>query len=149
MDGASKQGIQRWQIGLAVALVLVLVGGVIYFLASNPVRAQVVRDLFIIFIALAVLIVGVLVVLPLVHVFWQALSGGLRVYWDNLAADPDTRHAIVLTLLVAPMAVLAVALRALAMRSRVVVTAMAKARSCHTFWRIRMSKPPSSVIRSR
>ena len=39
MDGASKQGIQKWQIGLAVALVLVLVGGVIYFLASNPVRA--------------------------------------------------------------------------------------------------------------
>ena len=60
MDGASKQGIQRWQIGLAVALVLVLVGGVIYFLASNPVRAQVVRDLFIIFIALEVLIVGAL-----------------------------------------------------------------------------------------
>lgn len=60
MDGASKQGIQKWQIGLAVALVLVLVGGVIYFLASNPVRAQVVRDLFIIFIALEVLIVGAL-----------------------------------------------------------------------------------------
>lgn len=58
-------------------------------------------------ITLAVLIVGVLVVVPLVHVFWQALSGGLGVYWDNLAADPDTRHAILLTLLVAPMAVLA------------------------------------------
>lgn len=58
-------------------------------------------------ITLAVLIVGVLVVVPLVHVFWQALAGGLAVYWDNLANDPDTRHSILLTLLVAPMAVLA------------------------------------------
>lgn len=58
-------------------------------------------------ITLAVLIVGVLVVVPLIHVFWQALAGGLAVYWDNLANDPDTRHSILLTLLVAPMAVLA------------------------------------------
>ncbi len=57
-------------------------------------------------ITLAVLIVGVLVVVPLVHVFWQALAGGLTVYWDNLVNDPDTRHSILLTLLVAPMAVL-------------------------------------------
>ncbi|MCS6977318.1 MAG: sulfate ABC transporter permease subunit CysW [Gemmatales bacterium] len=58
-------------------------------------------------ITLAVVIVGFLVVVPLIHVFWQALSGGFSVYWDNLVADPDTRHSILLTLLVAPMAVLA------------------------------------------
>jgi sulfate transport system permease protein len=52
-------------------------------------------------------IVGVLVVIPVVHVFAQALAGGLGVYWDNLFNDPDTRHSIVLTLTVAPVAVLA------------------------------------------
>ena len=38
-------------------------------------------------------------------VFYQALANGPRVYWDSLAADPDTRHAILLTLTVAPVAV--------------------------------------------
>lgn len=53
--------------------------------------------------ALAVLIV--LVVIPVVHVFYEALADGVSVYWDNLFADPDTRHAIWLTLIVAPTAV--------------------------------------------
>jgi sulfate transport system permease protein len=58
-------------------------------------------------IAAAVFFITVLVVVPIVHVFWQALAEGWTVYWDNLIRDPDTRHAILLTLLVAPLAVVA------------------------------------------
>lgn len=54
---------------------------------------------------LSVAVVGVLVVVPLIHVFAAALAGGLGVYWHNLFGDPDTRHAILLTLTVAPLAV--------------------------------------------
>jgi len=54
---------------------------------------------------LAVLVLGVLVVIPTVNVFYQALAPGLRVYWDSLVADRDTRHAILLTLTVTPIAV--------------------------------------------
>lgn len=50
-------------------------------------------------------IVGLLVGVPLVSVFVQALAGGPSVYWHNLAADPHTRHAIFLSLVVAPVAV--------------------------------------------
>jgi sulfate transport system permease protein len=50
-------------------------------------------------------IVGLLVVVPLVSVFYQALAKGLGAYWDALTADPDTRHAVFLTLAVAPVAV--------------------------------------------
>jgi sulfate transport system permease protein len=53
----------------------------------------------------AVAALVVLVVLPVVSVFAQALADGPRVYWDNLAASPETRHAIGLTLTVAPPAV--------------------------------------------
>jgi hypothetical protein len=60
MDSEETQGIQKWQIGLAVAILLALIGGTIYFLVSVPARAQVVRDLFIIFIALEVFAVGAL-----------------------------------------------------------------------------------------
>jgi sulfate transport system permease protein len=58
-------------------------------------------------ILLAVGGLGLLVAVPLVNVFYQALASGLRVYWDSLFANPDTRHAIRLTLIVAPLAVLA------------------------------------------
>ncbi|HEY1380362.1 MAG TPA: sulfate ABC transporter permease subunit CysW [Gemmataceae bacterium] len=54
---------------------------------------------------LAVGVLTVLVLVPVVNVFYQALAGGLRVYWDSLVADHDTRHAILLTLAVAPVAV--------------------------------------------
>jgi len=56
-------------------------------------------------IGLALAVLGVLVVVPVVNVFAQALSQGLATYWHNLVGDPDTRHAILLTLVVAPIAV--------------------------------------------
>jgi sulfate transport system permease protein len=55
----------------------------------------------------AVAVIGVLVIVPVVHVFAQALAKGVRVYWENLAADANTRQAILLTLTVAPIAVAA------------------------------------------
>ena len=50
-------------------------------------------------------IVGILILVPLMSVFAQATAKGLGVYWKSLVADPDTRHAIFLTLMVAPVAV--------------------------------------------
>jgi sulfate transport system permease protein len=55
----------------------------------------------------AVGVLTVLVIVPVVNVFYQALGHGLAVYWHNLVGDPNTRHAILLTLTVAPSAVLA------------------------------------------
>ncbi|HEX3654509.1 MAG TPA: sulfate ABC transporter permease subunit CysW [Pirellulales bacterium] len=52
-------------------------------------------------------IVGVLIVIPVVNVFYQALSRGFATYWHNLLGDEDTRSAILLTLTVAPVAVCA------------------------------------------
>ena len=56
---------------------------------------------------LAILIMGVLIVVPLVNVFYQAFAAGVGTYFDNLFNDPDTRHSVYLTLIVAPTAVLA------------------------------------------
>jgi sulfate transport system permease protein len=53
----------------------------------------------------AVAVVAVLIVIPVVHVFAGALQGGLSVYWNNLFGDPDTRHSMLLTLTVVPLAV--------------------------------------------
>ncbi len=58
-------------------------------------------------IMLAASILGVLVVIPLVNVFYEALARGRKPYWDSLVNDPDTLSAILLTLRVAPTAVLA------------------------------------------
>src|SRR5713101_6258702 len=58
-------------------------------------------------IAAAGVIMIVLVVIPLVNVFYEALAKGPRHYWDSLIADPDTWSAILLTLKVAPAAVAA------------------------------------------
>jgi sulfate transport system permease protein len=55
--------------------------------------------------ALAVVVLTVLVIVPIVSVFAEALAGGLRAYWSHLFEDPDTRHSIILTLAVAPTAV--------------------------------------------
>jgi sulfate transport system permease protein len=57
--------------------------------------------------ALVLLLVGLLIVVPVVNIFAQALSGGVGVYWRNLFADPDTRHSITLTLTVVPLALVA------------------------------------------
>ena len=48
----------------------------------------------------------VLVVIPVVSVFYEALAEGFGAYWQNLTGDPDTRHSVLLTLMVAPLAVL-------------------------------------------
>lgn len=57
-------------------------------------------------ILLAYLILGVLVVIPVVNVFYNALSHGMLTYWNNVWNDPDTRHSIYLTLIVAPVSVI-------------------------------------------
>lgn len=55
--------------------------------------------------AAAILIITVLIVIPVVNVFYQALASGVGVYWNNLVGDRDTLHSILLTLIVAPVAV--------------------------------------------
>ena len=56
-------------------------------------------------IGAAVGVVGLLIVVPVVHVFYQALKPGVAQYFHNLFQDRDTRHAVLLTLIVAPIAV--------------------------------------------
>src|SRR5215475_8808159 len=56
-------------------------------------------------IAIAVGIVGILIVVPVINVFYEALARGPAAYWDSLVGDPDTLSAILLTLRVAPVAV--------------------------------------------
>ncbi|MGD9645958.1 MAG: sulfate ABC transporter permease subunit CysW [Pirellulales bacterium] len=58
-------------------------------------------------ITLAVACLLVLVVVPVANVFYQALSAGWRAYLDNLFGDPDTRHSVVLTVIVSLAAVAA------------------------------------------
>jgi sulfate transport system permease protein len=55
----------------------------------------------------AIALVGVLVVIPVINVFSVALSEGVGVYWKNLLGDSDTRHSIVLTMTVVPIALAA------------------------------------------
>ncbi len=57
--------------------------------------------------SIALITVGLLVVVPVVNVFYEALREGLGVYAKNLFADPDTRHSILLTLTVVPIALIA------------------------------------------
>jgi sulfate transport system permease protein len=58
-----------------------------------------------ILVGLTLGIVGLLIVVPLVSVFTQATANGFGVYWTNLATSPETRHAVFLSLMVAPVAV--------------------------------------------
>lgn len=58
-------------------------------------------------ITLAVLSLIILVVIPIVNVFYTAFSNGVAEYWKSLTADPDTLHSIKLTLFVAPISVIA------------------------------------------
>ncbi|WP_051321159.1 sulfate ABC transporter permease [Rhizobium mesoamericanum] len=55
----------------------------------------------------AVGIVVVLIVIPVINIFTEALKEGVATYWSNLVDDPDTRHSILLTLIVAPIALVA------------------------------------------
>src|SRR5436853_2034020 len=56
-------------------------------------------------ISLALGVLTILVIVPVVNVFVQALGDGPGVYWENLFVNPDTRHAVLLTLIVAPTSV--------------------------------------------
>jgi len=56
-------------------------------------------------IGLTVTTLGVLIVVPVANVFAQAFSGGMGAYWRSLVESADTRHAIFLTAMVAPLAV--------------------------------------------
>ena len=53
----------------------------------------------------AVTVLVVLVVIPVANVFYQALANGIGIYLRNLFDDPYTRHAILLTVTVASVAV--------------------------------------------
>jgi sulfate transport system permease protein len=55
----------------------------------------------------ALIVVGVLIVIPVVNVFAEALAEGVGVYFKNLVLDADTRHSILLTLTVVPIALVA------------------------------------------
>ena len=55
-------------------------------------------------IAIALGSVGLLIIVPMVNVFAEALADGLGTYWHNLVGDPDTRHSILLTFTVLPFA---------------------------------------------
>ncbi len=55
-------------------------------------------------IAVALAFLGVMLVLPLVSVFWHALERGLALYWASLH-EPDAVSAIRLTLLIAAIVV--------------------------------------------
>jgi sulfate transport system permease protein len=54
--------------------------------------------------AIALAFVAVFLLLPLINVFYQAFSHGIRAYFDAIA-DPDSMSAIKLTLLVAAISV--------------------------------------------
>lgn len=56
-------------------------------------------------VSFAVAVLSVLVVVPLANVFAQAFSKGVPAYFGFLVNDPDTRHAVFLSLVVAPLAV--------------------------------------------
>lgn len=58
-------------------------------------------------IGLVIAILSLLIVIPIIAVFAEALANGIPEYFRNLFADPYTRHSIFLTLTVAPIAVLA------------------------------------------
>ena len=55
-------------------------------------------------ISVALAFVIVFLLLPLINVFWQAFGHGVKLYFESLA-DPDTRSAIYLTLLIAGITV--------------------------------------------
>src|SRR5262245_60990502 len=54
---------------------------------------------------LALLVMTVLIIVPIVHVFAEALADGIGTYWNTLFNDPLTRAAMLMTITVAPIAV--------------------------------------------
>ena len=58
-------------------------------------------------ISIVLSVVGLLIVVPVVNIFVQALSEGLGVYFQNLFMDPDTRHSMLLTATVVPIVLVA------------------------------------------
>jgi sulfate transport system permease protein len=54
----------------------------------------------------ALMVLGVLIVVPVVSVFVQAFGNGASAYFRALVGNAETRHSILLTLIVAPVAVL-------------------------------------------
>ena len=73
---------------------------------STPSRPAAARSPWSVALVLAaVAVVGLFIVVPLVAVFVEAFANGFGAWWAALAHDPDTRHAIWLTLTVAPVAV--------------------------------------------
>jgi len=56
---------------------------------------------------IALAAVGLLVAVPMVNVFYEALQDGVGAYFHNLFGDPDTRQSIILTLTVVPIALVA------------------------------------------
>ncbi len=84
-------------------------------------------------VAITLLTIGLLIVIPIVNVFSEALKGGLGTYWKNLVKDPDTLHSIKLTFTVVPIVLVlnvvfglaaAYAITRFQFRGRSVLTAM-------------------------
>jgi len=58
-------------------------------------------------ISLSLLVIGLIVVVPVVSVFAQALGDGVGTYFHNLFGDPDTVQAMLLSATVVPIALVA------------------------------------------
>jgi len=74
-------------------------------MASRTATTDASRPIAALLVTAAMAIVGLLIVVPLVAVFAEAFALGVAAWWRALADDPDTRHAIWLSLTVAPVAV--------------------------------------------
>jgi len=78
--------------------------------ASVPLHVAPVRGeplwVRVLLIGSAMLVVTGLILVPLIYVFLQAFQTGVGAYLQNIWGDEDTRHAIWLTLTVAPLSVL-------------------------------------------
>ena len=73
--------------------------------STHDTTARSSRSVRLALVASAIAIVGGIIVVPLVSVFYEAFAEGPAAWWRAIAHDPDTRHAIWLSLTVAPVAV--------------------------------------------
>lgn len=69
------------------------------FVADEPLWLR------ILLISLVYLIIGLLILVPMVYVFWQALADGWEGLVKNLWEDHDTLHSMWLTMTLAPLTV--------------------------------------------